>query len=139
MGGVLIQLGKNADAAGVLITKNPFRSDDNASIFINAKKGLGMKVVDGERIPEQLLYNNKTGTTSILACSEEQSYLTFDVKGGLREAKIEAKTRVLTPAIIKRLVKAAQSISKKMIKTQDVEWLVVGDQIYIVQTRPYID
>ena len=140
-GGVLIQLGKNADAAGVLITKNPFREDDSASasIFINAKKGLGMKVVDGQKIPEQFLYNGKTKTVSILARSEEQSYLTFDAKGGLKELSIDKKNRVLTQPLVEKLVKAAQEIAKKKVATQDVEWVAVGEQIYIVQTRPYID
>lgn len=138
-GGVLIQLGKNADAAGVLITKNPFRADDKASIFINAKKGLGIKVVDGLKIPEQLLYNGKTKTVAILSRSEEQSYLAFDAKGGLKETNLEKNTRVLTAPLVTKLVQVAQAITKKMVKTQDIEWLVVGDQVYIVQTRPYIE
>ena len=52
---VLIQEGINAEAAGVLITTNPFDREDRRSVYINAKRGLGIRVVEGRRIPEQLI------------------------------------------------------------------------------------
>jgi phosphoenolpyruvate synthase/pyruvate phosphate dikinase len=44
---VLVQVGVNASAAGVLVTKNLFDPEDTNSFTINAKRGLGMRVGTG--------------------------------------------------------------------------------------------
>ena len=41
---VLIQEGMDADAAGVLVTTNPFDREDGAGVYINAKRGLGIGI-----------------------------------------------------------------------------------------------
>jgi hypothetical protein len=57
---VLIQEGINSESSGVMITADPFnrRPDpiDRGSIYISAKRGLGMRVVEGQRIAEQVVF-----------------------------------------------------------------------------------
>ncbi|HEX8290781.1 MAG TPA: PEP/pyruvate-binding domain-containing protein, partial [Pyrinomonadaceae bacterium] len=43
---VLVQEGVNADSAGVMITTDPFDADNRGAIYISAKRGLGIKVVE---------------------------------------------------------------------------------------------
>lgn len=137
---VLIQEGMNADAAGVLITVNPFDKRDKASIYINAKRGLGIKVVEGQKIPEQLLYKPDSGAVEVLTRSAEDAMLTFDEKGGVKEVKLETTRAVLTDDVVKRLAKAASAIEKHFKGVpQDIEWLTIGERIYIVQSRPYVE
>lgn len=137
---VLIQEGINAEAAGVLITTNPFDREDRRSVYINAKRGLGIRVVEGRRIPEQLIYNPRTVAVRILTRSDDDTMLTFDDRGGVREIKIDRERSVLTDAVVRRLAHAALQIERAFGgRDQDIEWITIGNQIYIVQSRPYVE
>ncbi|MGH9765907.1 MAG: PEP/pyruvate-binding domain-containing protein [Blastocatellia bacterium] len=137
---VLIQEGINAEAAGVLITTNPFDREDRRSTYINAKRGLGIRVVEGRRLPEQLIFDPRTGAVRVLTRSGDDTMLTFDERGGVREIKIDTERRVLTDAIVRRLARAAQQLKRAFGgRDQDIEWITIGDQIYIVQSRPYVE
>jgi len=137
---VLIQEGINAEAAGVLITTDPFDREDRRSVYINAKRGLGIRVVEGRRVPEQLIFNPRTGAARVLTRSGEDTMLTFDERGGVREIKIDMERRVLTDAVVRRLARAALQIERAFGgRDQDIEWITIGNQIYIVQSRPYVE
>src|SRR5204862_2365379 len=54
---VLIQEGINSESSGVMITADPFnRTEKDPAIYISAKRGLGMKVVEGQKIAEQVVF-----------------------------------------------------------------------------------
>jgi hypothetical protein len=57
----------------------------------------------------------------------------------VREIPISGERAVLTDAVVRRLARAA-SLIKNVFggKEQDIEWVFMGDQIYIVQSRPYV-
>jgi rifampicin phosphotransferase len=136
---VLIQAGMNADAAGVMISANPFDKDDRDAVYINAKRGLGIRVVEGRRVAEQLIYNPRTMAMRVLTRSGDDTMLRFDEQGGVREVRIDPNRVVLTNAIIRRLSRAALRIERVFGgRDQDIEWLTIGNRIYIVQSRPYI-
>ncbi|MBI1766135.1 MAG: PEP/pyruvate-binding domain-containing protein [Acidobacteria bacterium] len=137
---VLIQEGINAEAAGVLITTNPFDRSDHGAVYVNAKRGLGMRVVEGRRVPEQLLFTPKSNAVRVLTRSGDDTLLTFDDRGGVREVKIETERAVLTDAVVRRLARAALQIQRVFRGVaQDIEWITIGTQIYIVQSRPYVE
>lgn len=136
---VLVQEGINADAAGVMITTDPFDAEDKGAVYINAKRGLGIRVVEGRRVAEQIIYHPRSGAIKILTRSDDDTMLKFDDKGGVQEIKIETKRAVLTDDLIRRLARAALQIKRTFNgREQDIEWLTVGNQIYIVQSRPYV-
>lgn len=137
---VLIQQGVNAETAGVLITANPFDRTERGAVYINAKRGLGIRVVEGRRVPEQLLFTPKTNAVRVLTRSGDDTMLTFDERGGVREVKIETARAVLTDAMVRRLARAALQIQRIFRGVpQDIEWLTVGSQLFIVQSRPYVE
>jgi hypothetical protein len=137
---VLIQEGVNAEAAGVLITTNPFDREDRGSVYINAKRGLGIRVVEGRRTPEQLVFNPRTGAARVLTRSGDDTMLSFDERGGVKEIKIDTERRVLTDAVARRLARAALQIERAFGgRDQDIEWITIGNQIYIVQSRPFVE
>jgi phosphoenolpyruvate synthase/pyruvate phosphate dikinase len=75
----------------------------------------------------------------VLTRSAEDSLLTFDEGGGVKEIPITDERAVLTDEVIRRLVRAAELI--KLVfggRDQDIEWAYMKGQIYIVQSRPYI-
>jgi phosphoenolpyruvate synthase/pyruvate phosphate dikinase len=135
---VIIQEGMNADAAGVMVTTNPFNNADKSAVYINAKKGLGMKVVDGHNVPEQIMYHPRSQAINVITRSRESSMTIFNEDGGVKNVNIEPRQAVLSEKMIRKLVKAAQSIEKQFGYEQDIEWLFEGEQLYIVQSRPYI-
>ena len=84
--GVLVQVGVNATAAGVLVTKNLYDPQDDHTFTINAKKGLGIRVVDGERIPEQVLFDVRYPGARVISRSDDPIMLVF----GLWRPRTEA-------------------------------------------------
>jgi hypothetical protein len=136
---VLIQEGVNADSAGVMITADPFNPDNYGAIYISAKRGLGIKVVEGKKIPEQLLFLPRANQVKVLTRSEEDSLLTFDAAGGVKEVPISGERAVLTDDVVKKLARAASQIKSVFGgKEQDIEWVYMRGQVYIVQSRPYV-
>src|SRR6185295_8485295 len=136
---VLIQEGIDADSAGVAITTDPFDTADSGAIYINAKRGLGIKVVEGRRMAEQAIYRPLLGTIQVLTRSDEDTMLAFDERGGVKEVTIEQQRRVLTDPMMKRLANASLQIKRLFGgRDQDIEWLYRRGQLYIVQSRPYI-
>ena len=138
--GVLIQEGVNADSAGVLITADPFDRENRDAIYISAKRGLGIKVVEGKRIAEQIIYRPASNAVQVLTRSDEDSLLTFDERGGVREVPISGERAVLTDEMVRRLAGAAARV-RRIFKgrEQDIEWLYKGGQLYIVQSRPFVN
>jgi phosphoenolpyruvate synthase/pyruvate phosphate dikinase len=136
---VLIQEGINSESSGVMITTDPYNSENKGAIYISAKRGLGIKVVEGRKVAEQIIFRPRTNAVSVLTRSEEDSLLTFDERGGIREIPITGERAVLTDEVVRRLVRAATNIKRVFGgREQDIEWAYMRGQIYIVQSRPYI-
>jgi hypothetical protein len=140
---VLIQEGINSESSGVMITADPFNREstiaNQGSIYISAKRGLGIKVVEGKKVAEQIVFRPKANAVQVLTRSEEDSLLTFDANGGVKEIPIGGERVVLTDDVIRRLAAAAAGIKGIFGgKDQDIEWAYMKGQIYIVQARPFI-
>jgi len=136
---VLLQEGINSESSGVMISTDPFDTDNKGAIYISAKRGLGIKVVEGQRIAEQVIFRPRTNAVQVLTRSAEDSLLTFDENGGVKEVPIEGNRVVLTDEVIRRLVRAAKEIKRVFgSRDQDIEWAYMKGQIYIVQSRPFI-
>jgi hypothetical protein len=136
---VLVQEGINGDSAGVMITADPYDREDKDAIYISAKRGLGIKVVEGQKIAEQIVFRPQANAVQVLTRSEEDSLLTFDEKGGVKEIPITGERAVLKDDVIRNLARAAQQIKRVFgNRDQDIEWVFMKGQIYIVQARPFI-
>jgi rifampicin phosphotransferase len=136
---VLVQRGMNAEASGVMITQNPFNPIDPGAVFINAKRGLGMRVVEGRRVAEQLIYRAEPEAVQLLTRSTDDAMLSFDENGGVKELPVEPGHTVLTDDLARKLGQAGLAVERMFGgDPQDIEWLVVGGAIFIVQSRPYL-
>jgi len=136
---VLIQEGINSESSGVMITADPFDKDNKDAIYISAKRGLGIKVVEGKRVAEQIIFRQRANAIQVLTRSDEDSLLTFDERGGVKEIAITGERVVLNDDVVRRLVRAATSIRRIFSnREQDIEWAYMKGQIYIVQSRPFI-
>src|SRR5207237_6524536 len=121
---VLIQEGSNSERTGVMITADPFnREDKDPAVYISGTRGLGMKVVEGQRIAEQVVYRPQANAVQVLTRSEEDSLLTFDERGGIKEIPISGERAVLSDEDVRRLANAAANIKRDFGgKDQDIEW-----------------
>ena len=144
-GGVLIQVGVNATAAGVLVTRNLWDTSDARSYTINAKFGLGMRVVEGQKVPEQIIYDPANEGTKILSRSDDPVMLTFDASGGIVARPVPPGQGVI---LTEERAKALAAQIKEVIpvfagpdgapQVLDIEWVLEGEQFWIVQARPYV-
>ena len=70
--------------------------------------------------------------------SEEIEGLLAGIKG-VREVAVAAGRAVLSDALVQRLARAGAGIKQRFGgKEQDIEWAVQGDQVIILQSRPFI-
>jgi hypothetical protein len=139
--GVLIQVGVNASAAGVLVTKNLWDPSDDHGFTINAKWGLGMRVVEGQKVPEQIVFDPTNDGTKILSRADDPVMLTFDAHGGIKELPVPAGAGViLSEERAKRLCDQVQKLMAVFPTSGplDIEWVLEGEQFWIVQARPYV-
>lgn len=137
---VLVQLAAPSDSSGVMITRDPFDAARRHITYISAKRGLGIRVVEGKRQAEQVMYSNWSKAVQVLSRSAEDTQLVANASGGVREVALTGSRQVLTDALIARLA-AVGSRTKQALGgvDQDIEWAVVGDDILILQSRPYVD
>lgn len=140
-GAVLVQVGVDATAAGVLVTTNLYDPEDQDSYTINAKTGLGIGVVEGRSMPEQILFDVSNLGVKVISRSDERTMLVFDPDGGIKEVENPGYGKaVLTDERALALARAAWRIEDHLNWEEplDLEWLFVGDQLYVVQARPYV-
>ena len=98
-----------------------------------------MRVVEGQRIAEQVVFLPRANAVQVLTRSEEDSLLTFDQGGGIKEIPISGERAVLSDLVVRRLAAAATAIKRIFgNKEQDIEWAYMKGQLYIVQARPFI-
>ena len=131
--------GVNATSAGVMITTNIYDAKDTYSVTINAKHGLGLRVVDGKKVPEQVLYDRTGKTMRIISRSDDDVAVVFDKDGGVREVKTGGKP-VLSEALVQMLAASATDVERIFAGKgpQDIEWLIVDGKVQLVQSRPYV-
>ncbi|WP_282269747.1 PEP/pyruvate-binding domain-containing protein [Stenotrophomonas sp. PS02298] len=137
---VLVQQAAPSDSSGVMITRDPFDAGRRHITYISAKRGLGIRVVEGKRQAEQVMYSNWSKAVQVLSRSAEDTQLVANASGGVREVALTGSRQVLTDSLIARLA-AVGSRTKQALGgvDQDIEWAVVGDDILILQSRPYVD
>ncbi len=138
--GVMIQVGVNATAAGVLVSTNLYDPRDDDGFTINAKWGLGIRVVEGQKVPEQIIFDATNDGTKIISRSDEPTMLVFDESGGIKEIPVEAGGVIITEERAKRLVAAVREFLPLFPPGDplDVEWVLEGETIWIVQARPLV-
>ena len=138
--GILVQEAIPSESSGVMITANPFDRDDVGAVYISAKRGLGMKVVDGGRVAEQVLFRPGYNSMRVITHSEENEMLVFDSAGGIKPIPTPPQTKVLTEELTLELARVAKELKHLFdYRNQDIEWAFSKGTLFIVQSRPYID
>lgn len=138
--GVLIQTAIDSTSAGVLVTKDPFDPNHNYATYISAKRGIGIRVVEGQRVAEQVMYSSWSKAVQVLSRSADDTALQLDKNGGVKEVPVTVGRVVLTDELVVRLAQMGAAVRRVFRGVdQDIEWATVGNQIVVLQARPFIE
>ena len=110
---VVVQKMVDPEKSGVIFTVDPVRRRRDRMV-VEAVRGVGEQVVSGEVTPD---------------------HYSLDRKGKLKREKI-VDERVLTDEELLRLSELGRKLEEKHRVAQDIEWAIVGDEIFLLQSRP---
>ncbi|MGJ3702057.1 PEP/pyruvate-binding domain-containing protein [Variovorax sp. AFSI2.2] len=138
--GVFVQTAIDSTNAGVMITRDPFDAGHPHVTYISAKRGIGIRVVEGQRVAEQVMYSSWSKAIQVLSRSAEETALQLDKDGGVKEVPVELGRNVLTDELVLRLASVGAAVKRSFGGLdQDIEWATVGDRIVLLQARPYVE
>lgn len=134
---VFVQQATDSDISGVMITKDPYNPLRWDITYIAAKRGIGIRVVEGKRIAEQVMFSEKTRAVQVITRSEEDSELRLSNDGGVEEVPLTDNQRVMSDKLVVKLAHYGKQIKSLFKDNMDIEWAVSDDTIIILQARPY--
>ncbi len=106
--------------------------------MINAAWGLGEAIVAGRVTPDTFIVNKQTSEISSQEIADKD-VMTVRLPEGTREEPVPADRRKhasLQPPQAAQLAKLGVRIEQLYGRPMDIEWAIVGGQIFIVQARP---
>jgi pyruvate,water dikinase len=137
---VVIQKMIESETAGVMFTVNPVTGNED-EIVIEANLGLGESVVSGKIVPDRFVVSKKTGDLLSQRVAEKTSRVVIDrtgERGTLEEAVLagERTKAALSDKQVTELAGIGRRLEEHFGAPQDVEWGILRDKIYILQSRP---
>jgi len=133
---VVVQKMLAPQAAGILFTADPITSNRKVA-FIEACFGLGEALVSGLVNADR--YKVRDGQVIEKSIATKKLATWALEGGGTQERALEPERQqrqVLTDAQIVRLARLGRRLEGHFGQPQDVEWCLVEDELYIVQSRP---
>lgn len=133
---VIVQRMVFSHASGILFTADPITSNRKA-LSIDASFGLGEALVSGlvsadcYKVQEDKIVDKRIATKKLAVYGREE--------GGTETQQIDPdqqKTQTLTDQQILQLARIGRQIEAHFGFPQDIEWCLVDDTFYIVQSRP---
>ena len=133
---VIIQRMVFPQASGILFTSDPITSNRKL-LTIDASFGLGEAVVsglvsaDGYKVKEDKIIDKKIATKKLAIYGRKE--------GGTETMPIDPdqqKIQTLTDQQILQLARIGRQVEAHFNCSQDIEWCLVDDTFYIVQSRP---
>jgi phosphoglucan,water dikinase len=140
---VLIQQMIIPDYCFVMHTTNPVSFREN-EIYVELALGLGETLAAGATrgTPYRLVLDKKTGATTVLAFADFSTALWPDASEGIRSKRVDyAKVAITTDnnfrkRLGRRLAKVGRFVEQSFGRPQDIEGVIAGDEIWLVQSRP---
>jgi phosphoenolpyruvate synthase/pyruvate phosphate dikinase len=135
---VLVQPMIHADSAGVMFTQNPM-GGGRTELQINSIWGLGAPLTGARFRPDQFLVDKVSGEIRDRTIEEQVVKLVVGEDGHIEEHGITSElvnTASLTDIQVKNLAALGKRIEVFFSAPQDIEWAIVGDEIFVLQARP---
>ena len=136
---VVVQTMVPSQVSGILFTANP-ATGERSEIIINSSFGLGEAVVSGQVTPDTYIVDKETLCAKDTTIGPKEQQIVADGSQGTRLADVDEGHRgqsSLTDDMLRELSKTAIDIEKLYDGVpQDIEWAVVGEVLYLLQSRP---
>jgi pyruvate,water dikinase len=110
---VVVQRMVDPEKSGVVFTVDPVRRRRDRMV-VEAVRGIGEQVVSGEVTPD---------------------HYALDRSGKVKREKI-VDDRILTDEELRRLGELGRQLEERQGVAQDIEWAMVGGEIFLLQSRP---
>jgi pyruvate,water dikinase len=135
---VVVQQMVDADQSGVMFTSHP--STGEPRVIIEAAWGLGEAVVSGSVSPDNYVVSREHHTVEEVTIADKKLMHVKDPEtGATSEIPVpdeRREERVLSDEDLKRLVELGERVEEHYGTPQDVEWAMVDDEIFMLQSRP---
>jgi pyruvate,water dikinase len=134
---VVVQQLVNSEKAGVMFTSHPVTGEPLT--IIEGSWGLGESVVSGSVSPDKYIFDQRTAKVVDRLIAKKSIEIISDGNHGTKTLEVEKGRQdapVLTDPEITRLANYGKIAETHYAVPQDVEWGMVGDEIYILQSRP---
>ena len=136
---VVVQIMVTSEVSGILFTANP-ATGERSEIIINASFGLGEAVVSGQVTPDTYIVDKGTLRAKDTIIGPKEQQMVADGSQGTRLADVDEGSRgqsSLTDDMLRQLSRTAIDIEKLYDGVpQDIEWAVVDEDLYLLQSRP---
>ncbi|MBD3197256.1 MAG: hypothetical protein GF317_19535 [Candidatus Lokiarchaeota archaeon] len=136
---VIIQLMVFSEISGVMFTANVLNGN-KSQILINSNWGLGETIADNKVVPDTLIIDKDTGEViKRIIGRKEKISIPHPEKSCTQIIDSEKSKRdvcCLSSQQIDMLRKIGVKIEDKYNYPQDIEWAIMNDNLYILQTRP---
>jgi phosphohistidine swiveling domain-containing protein len=130
---VIVQRLIEADAAGVLFTRDPL-DEAGRSMSVSATWGMGERVVGGTVTPDRFRVERDGGRVVTQTIARKPTRQT--VRGIEGVPDDEANAPCLTAEQLGELARLALSVEQLFGEPCDIEWAFAGGQFWLVQARP---
>ena len=124
--GVIVQEQVPADLGGVLVTTNPVKPGDFRNVFLNVSTVSTEDVVSGRGRPMQYLFNTVEGGGRTISLG--------DAPADLDAGTLAALARL---SVVGRLLQAHFAPDYTYSAPVDIEWVLHGGVLTLLQLRPY--
>jgi pyruvate,water dikinase len=134
---VVVQKMVPAERSGVLFTTDPTTGDER-HLVVEAAFGLGEVVVSGSVEPDTYVVDKQGPRLMSVHVGAKAFQIVSGPDGDSRQdlSPEDAGRRVLDDGTVLELAGLGMRIAEHYGAPQDVEWAIVGDETWVVQSRP---
>jgi pyruvate,water dikinase len=131
----LVQTMVDAEASGVLFTRNPVSGDEQ--FIVEASFGLGEAVVSGIVTPDRFVLSQESELVEETISDKE--IVTVFAEEGTTTTTLEmarARRPCIDSATLETLTQLGKQCEAMLGSPQDVEWALAKGAVWILQSRP---
>ena len=135
---VVVQQMVMSEKSGILFTADPLTGHRHTAT-IDASFGLGEALVSGLVSPDAYRVDKRNLTILERQIADKQLAIYPEKTGGVRQVDLPPAQRAQTVLSDRQIVELAQlgsRIEAHYGMPQDIEWAIVDDTLYLLQTRP---
>ncbi|GAB6030503.1 hypothetical protein CHUAL_007365 [Chamberlinius hualienensis] len=139
--GVVVQVMIPADSAGVLFSRDPL-TGNSSSIIITSNYGLGESVVSALSDPDTIVVRRSFQDDLEIAQKQigaKNLKMIISESGGTINQDISHSEKAqcsINDHLILKLAQIAIYLEKRYGNARDLEWAIIQDHLYILQSRP---